>query len=106
MQNDHPQHSKAVPAVKRWERLVHLELAERASQSAPAEWDRMRSGKDGGGCSDCGAVHKEIFPLAKEFGAMSIGRGESGRTRKAYEDVVLEVICRWERFIRRITAEG
>jgi len=86
-----PHTGQSVAAVKRWEKLVHLELAERASRSACVEWERIRMGKKGGaGCDDCGAVHREIFPLGHAGG-------------KAYEEVVIEVISRWERFIRRIT---
>ena len=69
---------RPLPAVKRWERLVHLELADRSE---------LR-GVVGEKCDECDAIHREVFPLA--------------RTERVYEDVVVEVIERWGRFIARI----
>lgn len=68
-------------ASKRWERLVHLELADRAAAERPLAC-RALEGK----CADCGAVHREIFPLASSEGYA----------------VVVEAITRWERFVRAI----
>lgn len=68
-------------ASKRWERLVHLELADRAAAERPLAY-RSLEGK----CADCGAVHREIFPLASSEGYA----------------VVVEAITRWEKFVRAI----
>ncbi|EKD03892.1 hypothetical protein A1Q2_01905 [Trichosporon asahii var. asahii CBS 8904] len=68
-------------ASKRWERLVHLELADRAAAERPLAY-RSLEGK----CADCGAVHREIFPLASSEGY----------------SVVVEAITRWEKFVRAI----
>lgn len=76
-----------VPAVKRWERLVHLELADRAATLRAKQFDDLSKP-----CTDCGAIHKEIFPLA------------DGGTLAAYESVVVDAIGRWEAFIRLICA--
>ena len=71
--------------MKRWERLVHIELADLASQHAPEEYARLK-----GECVDCGRVHQEIFALGH-------GTGDS-----VYEERVKDVVLRWERFVRRI----
>ncbi|GMK54693.1 hypothetical protein CspeluHIS016_0112790 [Cutaneotrichosporon spelunceum] len=76
--------ARMIPAVKRWERLVHLELADRAVAARPKEYEALCKP-----CSDCGAVHQEIFPLRSD--------------PKVYEQVVVDVIERWERFVRAIT---
>ncbi|TXT10900.1 hypothetical protein VHUM_01651 [Vanrija humicola] len=76
--------ARMVPAVKRWERLVHLELADRSAAQRGDEYDELRTP-----CADCGATHKEIFALAND--------GVS-----TYEHVVVEVIERWEKFVRQI----
>ena len=78
--------SRQIQAVKRWEKLVHLELADLSAKSAPGKLELVREK-----CTDCQAVHREVFP---------IGRG--GQQHLGYADVK-EVICRWERFVRRIT---
>jgi hypothetical protein len=71
-------------AMKRWERLVHLELADLSSSGCPDEWINVRSK-----CSDCGTVHREIFPIP--------------RTGKDDEyDKVVEVIARWAGFVDKI----
>lgn len=75
--------ARMVPAVKRWERLVHLELADRAATAKPKEYDALCVP-----CADCGAVHREIFPL-------------DGGSR-VYEQVVVDAVERWERFVRAI----
>lgn len=75
--------SRMVPFVKRWERLVHLELADRAASSRGAEYGTLLAK-----CADCGAVHKEIFPLAEP---------------NAY-DAVVQAVERWERFVRLIAS--
>lgn len=72
-------------AMKRWERLIHLELADLASRERPVEWE---SEDLKGKCSDCGVVHKEVFPVARSQGGGA----------DCYQ-VVLEIICRWERFV-------
>jgi hypothetical protein len=74
-----------VPAVKRWERLVHLELADRAAALRAAEYSDLAQP-----CADCGTIHKEIFPLA------------DGAGLAAYENVVVDAVGRWEAFIRAI----
>ncbi|WVQ97268.1 hypothetical protein IAU59_004379 [Kwoniella sp. CBS 9459] len=84
-------------AMKRWERLVHIELSDRCASHPESQkaFERVREK-----CVDCGMGHKEIFPLVKidhdggRVGAASVG---------VYEDVVVEVVCRWERFISIIT---
>ncbi|KLT42212.1 DUF1766-domain-containing protein [Cutaneotrichosporon oleaginosum] len=76
--------ARMVPAVKRWERLVHLELADRAAASRPKEYEALSKP-----CSDCGMVHQEIFPLEGD--------------PRIYERLVVDVIERWERFVRVIT---
>ncbi|BEI95679.1 hypothetical protein CcaverHIS631_0106280 [Cutaneotrichosporon cavernicola] len=76
--------SRMIPAVKRWERLVHLELADRAAAARPKEYDALCKP-----CSDCGTVHQEIFPLEGD--------------PQVYEHVVVDAIERWERFVRVIT---
>lgn len=68
-------------ASKRWERLVHLELADRAAAERPLAFKALEAP-----CADCGAVHREIFPLP---------------AREGYAAVV-EVIARWEKFIHTI----
>lgn len=75
--------SKMAPFVKRWERLVHLELADRAASARGKEYQTLL-----GKCTDCDTVHKEIFPLPEP---------------KAYETVVA-AIERWEKFVRVIAA--
>ncbi|WOO85242.1 uncharacterized protein LOC62_06G008743 [Vanrija pseudolonga] len=82
------QTARMVPAVKRWERLVHLELADRSASQRGDEYDELRKP-----CADCGTIHKEIFPLADD--------GIS-----TYEPVVVEVIERWEKFVRQICASA
>ena len=81
--SDNP--DRCCPASKRWERLVHLELADIALQYAPAEYEGLKKR-----CEQCQAVHQEIFPLGTGGGV--------------YEERVKEVICRWERFVRTICA--
>ena len=81
--SDNPE--RCCPASKRWERLVHLELADLALQHAPAEYESLKKR-----CEQCQAVHQEIFPL---------GTGQG-----VYDERVKEVICRWERFVRTICA--
>ncbi|KAE8539952.1 hypothetical protein D1P53_003890 [Cryptococcus gattii VGV] len=62
-------------AMKRWERLVHLELSERCASHPLSEqaYERVRMK-----CKDCGTVHREIFPLIK------VHQGH----RIAYEQIV------------------
>ncbi|KAL1410409.1 hypothetical protein Q8F55_004420 [Vanrija albida] len=79
---------RMVPAVKRWERLVHLELSDRSASQRGSDYDAVRQP-----CADCGTIHKEIFPLADD--------GVS-----TYEEVVVEVIERWEKFVRKICASA
>lgn len=76
--------------MKRWERLIHLELADLAARERPMEWE---SDDLKGKCTDCGVVHKEVFPVARTPAGGGGGEGEG-----CYQ-VVLEVICRWERYI-------
>ncbi len=83
----HSPTKRPLPAVKRWERLVHLELADRSSSSAPRECLSVREK-----CKECDAVHREIFPFGRT--------GQGGE--RVYEDVISEVVERWGRFIRRI----
>lgn len=82
----HSPTKRPLPAVKRWERLVHLELANRSSSTAPLEYLKLRER-----CNECDAVHREVFPLDR----VTEG-GEGGY------DVVREVVERWGSFIRRI----
>ncbi|ORX36030.1 hypothetical protein BD324DRAFT_651935 [Kockovaella imperatae] len=67
-------------AVKRWEKLVHLELADRSASTAPGKLELVREK-----CDDCQAVHREIFPLGTSY------------------ETVKDVIRRWERFVTVIT---
>ena len=78
-------------AVKRWERLVHLELADRSSNSAKEEYLSVRER-----CAECDAVHREIFPLARG------GSSALASTDRVYVDTVVEVVERWASFVRRI----
>ena len=71
------------PAVKRWERLVHLEVADRSASLRVDEFQAIRKM-----CEECKAVHREIFPL----------QGGNG----VYDGVVRECVERWEGFVRRI----
>ena len=80
--------SRQCLAVKRWEKLVHLELADRSAASAHGKLELVREK-----CADCQAVHREVFP---------IGIG-GGRDRGEEYDTVKDVICRWERFVKLIT---
>lgn len=74
--------------MKRWERLVHLELADLSSTDCPDEWKGVREK-----CGDCGSVHKEIFPIAR-----------TARDGDEYTKVV-QVIGRWAAFVGKICAE-
>ncbi|WWC58470.1 uncharacterized protein I303_101013 [Kwoniella dejecticola CBS 10117] len=78
-------------AMKRWERLVHIELADRCSSMSDSRiaYDKVRER-----CVDCGLSHREIFPIHR-----------SDKNTKVYGTVV-EVINRWNRFIDRITVEA
>ncbi|WVO19889.1 uncharacterized protein IAS62_001179 [Cryptococcus decagattii] len=80
-----------LPAMKRWERLVHLELSERCASHPLSEqaYERVRMK-----CKDCGTVHREIFPLIK------VHQGH----RIAYEEIV-ECVERWGKFIKVICEE-
>lgn len=69
--------------MKRWERLVHLELSDLSAGECQAEWAKVREK-----CKDCGSVHKEIFPVKRS----ARGNGEE------YE-IVVEVIGRWAAFV-------
>jgi len=73
-----------VAAMKRWERLVHLELADMSSLECPEEWKNIRAK-----CGDCGSVHREIFPILRK------------RDGNEYDRVV-EVIGRWAAFVGKI----
>ena len=88
-QSDNP--ARTCPAVKRWERLVHLELADRSASTAPGQYDKLKEK-----CDDCQVVHREIFPL---------GRDGSRDGNRMYEEVVVEIINRWESFVRKISEE-
>ncbi|WVQ82557.1 hypothetical protein IAT38_004686 [Cryptococcus sp. DSM 104549] len=76
-------------AMKRWERLVHLELSDRCASHATskAAFERVRMK-----CPDCGTSHKEMFPLMKAGG------------KGVYGDVA-ECVERWGKFIRVICGE-
>ncbi|KAL7424776.1 hypothetical protein Q5752_000460 [Cryptotrichosporon argae] len=76
---------RMAPYAKRWERLVHLELADRASAADPAAVRRL-----GAPCADCGKGHREIFPVCRDGG---------------YQLVVC-VVERWERYVRTISQEA
>lgn len=71
--------------MKRWERLVHLELADISSLDCPDEWRDVRAK-----CGDCGSVHREIFPIVR-----------TGNKGDEYDKVV-EVIGRWALFVDKI----
>jgi formate dehydrogenase maturation protein FdhE len=75
--------------MKRWERLVHLELADLSSTDCEQEWKGVREK-----CIDCGSVHKEIFPIMR-----------SGREGDEYAKVV-EVIGRWAAFVNIICSDA
>ncbi|WWC99796.1 hypothetical protein V866_006704 [Kwoniella sp. B9012] len=77
-------------AMKRWERLVHLELSERSSSGSRESQKAFEKVREK--CKDCGLSHREIFPIYK-----------NGSQDRVYESIVMEVICRWDRFINRIT---
>lgn len=82
-------------ASKRWERLIHLELADLAARTRPEEWG---SEEVRGRCADCGVVHREIFPVPRFD-----GDGEQADQRRGGDgsyQVVMEIICRWERFVQ------
>lgn len=84
-----------VAAMKRWERLVHLELSDISSRDCPSEWEKVREK-----CRDCGTVHKEIFPMRR------IMQAEAGAQRgmaEAYE-MVVEAILRWAEFVSKVHA--
>lgn len=70
--------------MKRWERLVHLELADTSSLDCPDEWKDVRAK-----CGDCGTVHREIFPILRAGGGNEY-------------DKVVEVIARWAGFVDKI----
>ncbi|WVQ70911.1 hypothetical protein IAR50_000436 [Cryptococcus sp. DSM 104548] len=76
-----------LPAMKRWERLVHIELAERCAldDSSKRAFEKVRLK-----CVDCSSVHREIFPLPKEKGS------------KSNYYIVEECVERWGRFIEAI----
>ncbi|ODO07284.1 hypothetical protein L198_00863 [Cryptococcus wingfieldii CBS 7118] len=75
-----------LPAMKRWERLVHIELAERCAleEASKEAFDRVRLK-----CADCNSGHKEIFPLLKQ-------------DSKSNYYIVEECVERWGRFIEAI----
>jgi hypothetical protein len=81
------------PAVKRWERLVHLELSDISFSARPREYALLREK-----CEDCGTGHREIFALPREVAG---GRNEQG---EGVYQVVVEVVQRWERFVRKVCA--
>ncbi|KAK8866005.1 hypothetical protein IAR55_001156 [Kwoniella newhampshirensis] len=84
-------------AMKRWERLIHLELSDRSVSSSPEcarAFDKVREK-----CEDCGMGHREIFPLVKSPAQ------SGGRQGDVYE-LVVEVICRWEKFVSQITSKS
>jgi hypothetical protein len=62
-------------------------LADRSSSTASEEYLSLKQR-----CEECDAVHREIFPLGKQD--------------RVYEDMIREVICRWERFIRQICQDA
>ncbi|WWC86357.1 uncharacterized protein L201_001231 [Kwoniella dendrophila CBS 6074] len=76
-------------AMKRWERLVHLELSDMSTNLSDESAKAFKKSREN--CIDCGLSHKEIFPLPKR------------QNIQPYENIVVETICRWEKFIRRIT---
>lgn len=71
--------------MKRWERLVHLELSDLSARDCPLEWGRIREK-----CQDCGSVHKEIFPVKRQT------------PPGAEYDTVVEVVGRWACFVNAI----
>nr|XP_019000437.1 uncharacterized protein I203_06851 [Kwoniella mangroviensis CBS 8507]OCF63898.1 hypothetical protein I203_06851 [Kwoniella mangroviensis CBS 8507] len=77
-------------AMKRWERLVHLELSERSSSGSRESQTAFEKVREK--CKDCGLSHREIFPIYK-----------NGNQDRVYESIVMEVICRWDKFINHIT---
>ena len=85
------------PSVKRWEKLIHLELADISASTRKDEWEGLR-----GKCTDCGKVHREVFAIPRYTSEGSAVQGQAqgqGQGEGSYQ-VVLEVICRWERFTR------
>jgi hypothetical protein len=74
--------------MKRWERLVHLELADMSSADGSDEWKGVREK-----CADCGSVHREIFPIFRA--------GDEG---DEYAKVA-EVIGRWAVFVNKICSD-
>ncbi|ORY33697.1 hypothetical protein BCR39DRAFT_586319 [Naematelia encephala] len=80
--------SKMCPAMKRWERLVHLEMAERSATTRPKEFNRVREK-----CKSCEKVHREIFPVAR-----------LSNDGKEYLNGVVEIISRWEMFVTTIVS--
>ncbi|WWD17796.1 hypothetical protein CI109_102238 [Kwoniella shandongensis] len=87
--------TRPCPAMKRWERLVHLELSERCASTpeSRAAFERVRER-----CDDCGLGHREIFPLSKY-------KDRDGDPKRDVYELVVEAVCRWERFVNQITSQ-
>jgi hypothetical protein len=81
--------------MKRWERLVHLELSDISSNDCPVDWEKIRER-----CGDCGTVHKEIFPM-KRSSLRPLHDGMQRGEVDAY-DAVWEVVMRWAAFVSEI----
>ncbi len=89
---------RPLPAVKRWERLVHLELADRSSASSPEAYKAVREQ-----CEECDAVHREVFPLSRRArDGDRNGHGDEVEVEVEVYEGLREVVERWGRFIRRI----
>lgn len=84
--------------MKRWERLVHLELSDISSRLCAEAWSTVREK-----CQDCGTVHREIFPVPRRPNGEDLRDDVIGQ--EAY-DLVVEVILRWAQFILRICRGG
>ncbi|GHJ84217.1 hypothetical protein NliqN6_0619 [Naganishia liquefaciens] len=85
------------PAVKRLEKLIHIELSARqvmaiGTLTTPCVPSLISpSLHTGRPCPDCSTMHREIFAIPRR--GTGIGEG------KEYETVVRPVIWRWQRFI-------
>ncbi|KAI1783970.1 hypothetical protein LXA43DRAFT_901107 [Ganoderma leucocontextum] len=75
-------HTGLVPHCDRLERLIHIELADRAAQAYPAGRTAPRTR-----CTDCGSVHTEIFTFRPFHG------------RNFRNEWLRSIVERWAQFV-------